>query len=290
MDTREEPAEAQATSSAATAPVGTVAITPGHHQQLASKEFAARLGARRRNAGAPVRTIFVSDETKPRPTLALLMSGPESGGGGRGGQLRVKLYLSLLWICAREPYNVARPARAWAALLGLPDPEGSGVRRIQQAFRDLRDRQMIEVEERGGWPSRITVLNEEGDGSPFQPAPDAYSYWFSKKAAPHVLERHQYFRVPSTLWTAGHISHLKGPSLAMLLALLSERRGQASPTVWFSPERARARFGIATSTRREGLRQLQELGLVSTKTRVVSEQGAYIDWARRRNVHEVVGL
>jgi hypothetical protein len=67
------------------------------YQQVAAKEFADRLGARRRKAGAPVRTIFVSDERVERPPLARLLSGAEGGGGGRGGQLRAKLYLSLLW-------------------------------------------------------------------------------------------------------------------------------------------------------------------------------------------------
>jgi len=80
------------------------------YQQVAAKEFADRLGARRRKAGAPVRTIFVSDERVERPPLARLLSGAEGGGGGRGGQLRAKLYLSLLWICAKQPYDVARPS------------------------------------------------------------------------------------------------------------------------------------------------------------------------------------
>lgn len=260
------------------------------YQQLAAKEFAAQLGARRRAAGAPVRTIFVSDESAPKPPAAMLLSGPESGGGGRGGQLRVKLYLSLLWVCARQPYDVARPARAWAALLGLPDHETNGVRRVQQAFRDLADRGFIHLEDQGGRPSRVIVRSEKGDGSSFMPAPEAYSRLQQRKVEDAALLEHRYFRVPSTLWTDGHIARLKGPSLAMLLALLSERRGAEAADVWFSPERAKQRFGIATSTRREGLEHLRDLGLVVTKSKVVSEGGSYIDWARRRNVHEVVGL
>ncbi|WP_315093262.1 hypothetical protein [uncultured Cellulomonas sp.] len=260
------------------------------YQLLAAKEFADRLGSRRRAAGAPIRTIFVADETALRTPLATLLSGPESGGGGRGGQLRVKLYLSLLWICAKKPYDVARPARAWAALLGLPDHEGSGVRRIQQAFRDLESRGFIQLQEQGGRPSNAVLRSERGDGTAFVPAPEAHSVLQKNNADEAALREHRYFRVPSTLWTDGHIARLKGPSLAMLLALLSERRGAESGAVWFSPERARERFGIATSTRREGLEHLRELGLVTTTSRIVSENGAYIDWARRRNVHEVVGL
>jgi hypothetical protein len=259
-------------------------------QHRAAREFAERLGARRRDAGAPVRTIFASDETVERPTLAQLLSGGSAGGGGRGGQLRVKLYLSLLWVCAKTPYDVARPARAWSALLGLPDPENRGVRRVQQTFRELQDRHLVRLEDRGGFPTRVLVLGEKGDGRAYRPAPDAHSALLRKQADEEVLREHRYFRVPSSLWTDGHIAKLGGPGLAMLLAVLSERRGQSEPGVWFSPARATARFGFAASTRSQGLAELRALGLLRTTIRTVSENGAYIDFARRRSVHEIVGL
>jgi hypothetical protein len=75
----------------------------------------------------------------------------------------------------------------------------------------------------------------------------------------------------------------------MLLAILSEQRG-SSDGVWFSPSRASERFGFANSTRVEGLRHLRELGLIRTTVQTVSESGSFIDFARRRNVHEIVGL
>ena len=225
-------------------------------QHQAAREFAERLGARRRDAGAPVRTIFVSDERTGRPTLARLLSGSAAGGGGRGGQLRVKLYVSLLWVCAKKPHDVARPARAWAALLGLPDPEGRGVRRVQQTFRELEERQLVRLEDRGGLPTRVFVLSEKGDGRAYHPAPDAHSALQRRRVDDEVLREHRYFRVPSSLWTGGHIAKLSGPGLAMLLALLSERRGQTEPSVWFSPARATARFGFAASTRSQGLAEL----------------------------------
>ncbi len=262
-------------------------VQPESLQERAAQEFAASLGARRRDAGAPVRTVFVADEGVQRPPLARLLSGPEGGGGGRGGQLRAKLYVSLLWVAAKEPYTVVRPARAWAALLGLPDVETNGVRRVQEALRDLQERRFIALEDRGGYPSVVTLLNETGDGSPFTPAPEAHNSLLQKKAGEAVLAQHRYFRVPTKVWTEGHIAQLTGPGFAMLLALLSENRGQDKPGVWFSPGRARERFGVADSTRRDGLRQLQQLGLVDTSKRVISERGTYIDFARRRNVHVI---
>lgn len=296
MDNVEDAAEAQATAPSALTFLlndGPTIVRPPlpAYQSLAAREFSERLGVRRRNAGAPVRTIFVSDEQVPRAPLARLLSAESgSGGGGRGGQVRAKLYVSLLWVCAKEPYDVARPARAWAALLGLPNLETHGVRRIQEAFRELADRNLIVLEERGGQPSRVIVLNEKGDGAPFQPASDSHNALQAAGAGDEILREHRYFRVPSTLWTHGHIAHLKGPGFAMLLALLSERRGSDDPGVWFSPARASNRFGFAASTRTDGLKELRSLGLVRTTTRTVSESGAFIDFARRRSVHEVTGL
>jgi hypothetical protein len=141
---------------------------------------------------------------------------------------------------------------------------------------------------RGGLPTRVTPLSEKGDGSAFLPAPEAHSLLQQQTADDSVLREHRYFRVPSALWTKGHIAQLTGPGLAMLLALLSERRGNLDPGVWFSPARATARFGFAASTRVQGLAQLRELGLVRTTLRTVSEHGTYIDFARRRGVHEVL--
>jgi hypothetical protein len=280
LDAGEDGVAALATSDLEPAPVDP--------QQKAADEFARSLGERRRRAGAPVRTAFVSDETVDRTPLARLLSGTgEGGGGGRGGQLRAKLYLSLLWVCAKSPYTVSRPARAWAALLGLDDHEERGVRRVQQALRDLHQRGFIDMRDRDGQPPVITVLDERGSRGRYEPPSETYSRLSSQQASPVALAPHRYFRVPSTIWTEGHIAKLTGPSLAMLLVVLAERRGQDVP-VWFSPDRARDRFSLAASTRRNGLEHLRELGLIQTTTRVVSEDGSYISFARRRRAHQLL--
>ncbi|MHA6631832.1 hypothetical protein ACU61A_40920 [Pseudonocardia sichuanensis] len=266
----------------------TTADAATNPQPQAAAEFARSLGVRRRRAGAPVRTEFASDENVvARTPLARLLSGGDTGGGGRGGQLRVKLYLSLLWVCAKEPYNTIRPARAWAALLGLDDHEVRGVRRVQQALRDLHERGFIVLRDRGGTPPLVTLLDEHGDRSPYEPPSDTYSRLSSFNAPATNLARHTYFRVPTTIWTHGHIARLTGPSLAMLLVLLAERRGQDVP-VWFSPERAQQRFSLSVGTRRAGLQHLRELGLLHSATRTVSEDGTYISFARRRRTHQLL--
>jgi len=55
------------------------------------------------------------------------------------GTVRVKLELTFLWFAA-NPHDLAYPARAWATLLGLPDPAGRGARRINEAILWLEQR------------------------------------------------------------------------------------------------------------------------------------------------------
>lgn len=250
----------------------------------ATYEFARKVGRRRLAAGAPVRKSFVSTSFNPLlpvPPLAALLRG-----GGRGGQLRLKLYLSLLWVCASEPFETSMPARAWAALLGLPDPDDRGVRRIHEATRDLRTKGLIQVRERGGHPNALVLLDESGSGEPYRSPASLYNQLRNAQVTSRErLRPHQYFKIPSSIWTAGYIQRLGGPGMAMLLVLLCER--VANNDVWFSPGVAHQRFALASSTRSMGLQQLRQEGLISTRSEVISEDGNYISFQRRRNVHRL---
>ncbi|MEU3649435.1 hypothetical protein AB0E59_39095 [Lentzea sp. NPDC034063] len=271
--------EAQATPVAAEAKLGGSA-------EGAAREFAAKLGAKRRGAGAPVRNYFTADDREGvKPPMAQLLSSASSGGGGRGGQLRLKLYLSLLWVCAAAPYEAVRPARAWAALLGLDDPGGRGTRRVQETMRELQERNLVRLRDRGGLPSGITVLSDFGTGADYEPPSETYNRLKLRGAADELLGVHRYFRVPSSLWTSGLITRLSGPGLAMLLVLRCEQQSKDAVPVWFSPARAANRFGLAESTRRLGLEQLRNEGLVVTSVHRLSETGDFIDVYRQRKVH-----
>lgn len=276
----QEPAEALAPRLAGGPPEAVAADAP--------QEFARRLG-RRRAAGAPVRNMFVAnDRAGVRPPMAQLLSAATStavGGGGRGGQLRLKLYLSLLWICAAPPHEAVRPARAWAGLLGLDDPAGRGARRVQDAMRDLQERQMVVIRNRGSAANGVTPLIEWGTGQPYSTPPEAYNHFQLRRASPETLAAHRYFRLPSSLWTNGLIARLGGPGLTMLLVLRCEQQGVDGKPVWFSPDRALNRFGLAESTRRQGLDQLRAEGLVTSVQQRLSESGDFIDVYRRRLVH-----
>jgi hypothetical protein len=200
----------------------------------------------------------------------------------------VKLYLSLLWVCTAAPYEATYPARAWAALLGLQEPDGKGTRRVQEAIRDLADRKMISVRDRGGLPSVLTVLDEGGRGETYTPPSKSYNALRTSRAPREALQRQQYFKIPSKVWTDGHLARLNGPGVAMLTVLYCEQRGQSDNEVWFSPEIAKDRFHLAPTTRTAGLAELRGLGIISTRQAPVSHDGTYIGFQRRRAVHKLL--
>lgn len=269
---------AQAPRVSSTDPVELVGLA-----RKAAGEFAAKLGSRRVESGAPVRNVFVTSLDGELPPLAALLRG-----GGRGGQTRVKLYLSLLWVCTAAPYEASYPARAWAALLGLEDHEGKGARRIHEAIRDLADRRLITAQDRGGRPSALRLLDESGSGEPYVPPSESYNRLRNLRVGGEVLRHHQYFKIPSRLWTEGHIARLSGPGIAMLLVLVCERRGSRDGEVWFTPDIAQERFQLAPATRTAGLKELRDLGLLQTRKAVVSQDGMFINFYRRRNVHTLL--
>jgi hypothetical protein len=272
----------------APAALATPVAGPGGDEKIelakqAAGEFARKLGTRRVESGAPVRNLFATSLAGELPPLASLLRG-----GGRGGQTRIKLYLSLLWVSAAKPYETVYPSRAWAALLGLDDPDAKGARRIQESVRELADRHLIVARDRGGLPSALQLLDESGSTDPYQAPSEAYNAYNQAHAPREVLQRHAYFKIPSKLWTEGHIARLSGPGIAMLTVLLCERRGKTDGEVWFTPDIAKERFRLAPVTRTAGLQELRDLGLMKTRKAEISHDGTYISFRRRRNVHTLL--
>jgi hypothetical protein len=144
---------------------------------------------------------------------------------------------------------------------------------------------MVSIRDRGGWASAVTPLIDFGTGRPYSSPSETYNHLKLQGLRADQLAVHRYFRVPSMLWTSGLISRLTGPGLAMLLVLRCEQQGKDGAPVWFSPDRALTRFGLAESTRRQGLEQLRAEGVVTTVSRKLSESGDFIDVYRRRKVH-----
>jgi hypothetical protein len=185
--------------------------------------------------------------------------------------------LSLLWVCASKPYATNRPARVWAELLNLDDPETNGTRRVRAALKELAARGFVRLEPTKPTPT-ITVLSDFGDGSAYTTPGEVImdSTGDSRKS-------HEYFRVPNEIWTEGYLGDMDGAAIAMFLVLLAESRGVCRD-VWISPHVLDEMYGISASTRTKGVAQLKELELVTVKRQAVQSR---IDFSPSRQVYRI---
>lgn len=203
--------------------------------------------------------------------------------GGRGGEVKLKLLLSMLWIAVAAPYDVTQPARVWAELLGLEDPEKKGAARVNAAVRRLVEGGFLEVEKRKGHPSRLILREETGTGAPYT---HPGSHWEPKKGSTNKpKDAPRYTQIPSELWTTGWMATLSAPAVAMLLILLEQTRGKNFDGLWFSPSVAAKRYGLNEVTRRKGIDELETFGLI-TVNRIPVGRGS-LSAIRRRNTYSV---
>lgn len=250
-------------------------VEPSADALLAAKSVADRVSGR----SAQIRRIFVvGDEGAPPPVARLLR-------GGRGGSVRLKLYLSLLWFAANPPYDVTYPARAWAQLLDLPDPEVGGARRVSDALAWLKAHRFVEVQNRPGLPSRVVLLEESGEGRPYS-VPGAAWRTLGREATEEERQRQRYLQLPPEVWTSGWLQVLDGAAIAMLLVILAEKpAARENARVWFSPAEALKRYGLSPATRTKGLNQLSRAGIVTTEK--ISATRDPFDLRRTRNAYRL---
>lgn len=253
--------------------------TPGSETLEVARLIKDRLG---RRTAAPLRLSFIGAHDDDRedgavPPLARLLRG------GRGGEVRLKLELSFLWFAAAPPHDVSLPARVWAVLLGLEDPEARGTRRIRQAIDALESSNLIRVERQPGMPPRIWLLDEGALDVPYTLPGAAFN---AARNTPDAW-RHRYIQLPDTLWTNGWIATLSGAATAMLLVLFAERgTDKSGKELWFSPKRADQLYGLSEDTRSKGLRELRAAGLVTARRRSASRNA--LDTRRVRNTYRLV--
>lgn len=245
-----------------------------------SRQYAESVARRVHDRNAPVRWSFVmcfGDDSPPSPMVRMLR-------GGRGGVVRLKLYLSFLWFAAAPPHDVTYPARAWAGLIGLDDPEGNGARRISDAIVWLEREGFVTLERRPGQPSRVILATEDGSGDPYELPGATVDRLQTAEVVGDQLHRHYYLQLPSEFWTKGWMATLSAPALAMLLVLLTEQADKAkSQELWIAPSESDRRMGIAEETRSRGLRELEKVGLVTQHRRPISRD--VFDFRRLRNTY-----
>lgn len=217
----------------------------------------------KRTSGVPLAMGFLRRVRgdKDAPPLAQLLRG------GRGGEVRLKLYLSMSLIAVGEPYDVTTPARTWAEMLGLPEPEKNGARRIADAIVWLDRNKLVAARRRQGAPARVTLSSQLGTGGTYR--------------RPRPKDR--YVSLPIGLWQNGWIVHLSGSAIAMLIVLLDMTNG-GKESAWIAPAEAKQRYDLSPDTWREGAEELQEAGLVSVTT---DSRGREFGWRRVRKTYSV---
>jgi hypothetical protein len=191
--------------------------------------------------------------------------------GGRGGGVRLKLYLSIIWIASKSPYDTSFPARGWAELLALPDPEVKGARRITEALEWLHNRGLVRRYRQPGRPSNVILRDDAGRKVEYRPP-------YSAGEA--------YIKIPSALWTSGWITILSGTALALLLILLDQQDlDEPNRAVWLSPRKARQMYSLSPATWVKGTSELRRYGLVTGRRAAVNKD--FFGWKRVRNTYVV---
>jgi len=238
---------------------------------------ATALAQRARGRSAQLRRAFVEREDLAAPTaLARVIRG------GRGGEVRLKTYLSMLFIAGAAPYDVSYPARAWATLLDLDKPETKGARRVNEAISWLEANKFVTVANNPGQPSRVTLLNERGKGDKYELPGEVYNRLRNKKGD-DVARRNRYVKIPPEFWTSGWLSVLSTPAVSMYLVLLCAQTSEEVSEVWFSPDQASKLYSLSADTRSRGLAELREAGLVTVRRRALSND--VFDVQRFRNAY-----
>lgn len=215
----------------------------------------------KRTSGIQLAPRFVRNDRQDSqpPALARMIRG------GRGGEVRLKLYLTMVLIAARKPHDLENiPARAWAEMLDLDDPAGLGARRVSDAMHWLDDHDFIRLTSRRGSPPTVRLLSMLGDGQPFNRG------------------RGVYIAVPVGLWEHLWITRLSGTGLALLLVLLDLQGGKKQSNPPSLPGPLRRRYGLSDDTWTRAGKELKDLGLLQIKKQ---PYGRDFDFRRMRNTY-----
>ncbi|MFF8271915.1 hypothetical protein ACF059_31745 [Streptomyces sp. NPDC016562] len=194
------------------------------------------------------------------PPLARLIQG------GRGGKVRLRLYLCITMMATKEPFDLRRPPgpNGWTQMLGL-DPR-TGPRRVASNLTWLADNKFIDLQPQWGRPSAITLMSATGDGG-------AYT---------QPREEGRYVGMPIEFWTSGWLLQLSPTATALLFALRDALGGYSEPQYIHTAKRQR--YGLSSDTWTKGRKELEAQGLLTVKR---EPQGDFYDFTRLRNAYQL---
>lgn len=252
-------------------------VRPPRMPSRTAIDLAHDAAERAQNRLCPVRVGFI-ERTSPGdqvPMADLLR-------GGQGGEVRLKLLMSMLWMAGNPPHDTSYPARVWATLLDLPQPESNGARRVTAAISWLEDYGLVRTDRTPGLPAKVFLLDERGSRDSYRPPG---SVWSERQEAGEAMDQSDYWvTLPPEFWTKGWISILDGPAIAMWLALMVEAtRYKRISDLWFSESQGRRRFDLSADTRNDGLRQLEARWLVGSQKQAISRSS--FDYKKMRKIY-----
>lgn len=162
----------------------------------------------KRKTQVPFGKPFLRTTEQDTPPLARLIQG------GRGGEVRLKLYLTITMMATGHPHDLKRPPspHRWANLLALHGPTAS--RRVSSNLRWLHTNKFIELTPRRGHLPLITLLDSAGGGGPYiRP----------------IAQGLRYISLPLELWSQGWILELSATALALLMVIRDVQQGKSLP-------------------------------------------------------------
>ncbi|MBL7491556.1 hypothetical protein I6A60_39150 [Frankia sp. AgB1.9] len=213
----------------------------------------------------PIEFMRATDTGAP-PLARLVRDGP----GGRGGEVRLKLYLCLTLLATRSPYDIhgVNPW-AWARALGLRDPDKAGTRRINDALDWLRDAHFIELERHSDGKPTVMLLSPAGDGGRYR-----------DRSGPAFGNR--YVSLPVGFWIWEWITTLSATGVALLLVLLDLQGGYVEDDPPWIGGQDRKRYGLSEATWTRATEELTDTGLLTVRR---EWRGHVFDRPRLRNTY-----
>ncbi|MFF4869370.1 hypothetical protein [Streptomyces sp. NPDC000961] len=229
-------------------------------EALAYLQGAADKAKRRGHIPFPPAFVIAPEDGDSPPPLARLIQG------GRGGKVRLQLYLCITMMATKEPFDLRRPPgpNGWTQMLAL-DPR-TGPRRVASNLKWLEENQFIDLQAQWGRPSAITLRSATGDGGVYtQPR-----------------EEGRYVGMPVEFWTRGWLLQLSPTATALLFALREALGGHSEPRYIHTARRQR--YNLSSDTWTKGRKELEAQGLLTVKR---EPQGDFYDFTRLRNAYQL---
>ncbi|MFV6027110.1 hypothetical protein [Streptomyces sp. NPDC056264] len=201
------------------------------------------------------------------PPLARLIQG------GRGGEVRLKLYLCITMMATAKPHDIRRPPtpQLWSRMLALP-PD-TGPRRVNSNLKWLAANKFIELKPRRGNTPMIQMLSL--DAPPIPPSLNMPAVPYQRASA-----QARYIGVPTEFWSRGWIVELGATAIALMLILLESQGGYDRPR--YVPRERREAYGVSHNTWTQGRKDLERHGLLTVGR---TPQGGDFDYTRMRNTY-----